>query len=120
MDIYQAALSPAQEVPPVTSPATGTAELMLNANTNTLSWKVNYSGLTGVATAAHLHGPAPMGGNAPVVVPFTGDLNAQPITGSAVLSPQQAGELATGRWYVNIHTAQFPGGEIRGQLMPRR
>lgn len=118
--IYEATLSGSQEVPPATTPATGMAEVQLNSNTNTLSWKVTYSGLTGPATAGHLHGPAPAGQNAGVVVPFSANLNAQPISGQANLSPEQAAALANGLWYVNIHTAQFPGGEIRGQLRARR
>jgi hypothetical protein len=120
IDIYEAVLSGSQEVPPATTPGTGNAELMLNTNTNTLKWKVTYSGLTGAATGAHIHGPAPVGANAGIVVPFSGNLNAQPITGEAQITAEQAGALAAGQWYVNIHTAQFPGGEIRGQLRARR
>jgi len=120
IDIYEATLSGAQEVPPATTPATGNAELMLNTNTNTLRWKVTYSGLTGPATAAHIHGPAPRGANAGVVVPFSGNLNAQPMMGEQTITPEQATALANGQWYVNIHTAQFPNGEIRGQLGARR
>lgn len=120
IDIYDATLSGAQEVPPATTSATGVAEVQLNTNTNTLKWKVTYSGLTGPATGGHIHGPAEAGQNAGVVIPFTTDLNAQPITGQANLSPQQAAQLAAGQWYVNIHTARYPGGEIRGQLRLRR
>ncbi len=120
IDIYEATLSGGQEVPPAATPATGSAELMLNTNTNTLRWKVTYSGLTGPATAAHIHGPAPRGANAGVVVPFSGNLNAQPIMGEQAITPDQAAALANGQWYVNIHTAQFPNGEIRGQLGARR
>ena len=120
IDIYEASLSGAQEVPPANTPATGAAEVMLNTNTNTLSWKVTYSGLTGAATGGHLHGPAPMGQNAGVMVPFTGNLDAQPMTGQATLTTQQVTALTSGQLYVNLHTAQFPNGEIRGQLRPRR
>ena len=120
IDVYEASLSGGQEVPPAATPAMGNAEVMLNTNTNMLTWKVTYSGLTGPATAAHIHGPAPRGANAGVMVPFSGNLNAQPITGEAKLTPEQAAALATGQWYVNIHTARFPGGEIRGQLNARR
>ncbi|RYF41966.1 MAG: CHRD domain-containing protein [Comamonadaceae bacterium] len=118
--IYEASLSGGQQVPPAVTPGNGVAELMLNTNTNTLRWKVTYSGLTGPATAAHIHGPAPRGGNAGVVVPFSGNLNAQPITGEQTITPEQATALANGLWYVNIHTARYPNGEIRGQLTPRR
>ena len=120
IDIYEATLTGTQEVPPNTSPARGTAEVQHNANTNTLTWKVTYSGVTGPLTGAHIHGPAGPGANAGIVVPFSGNLNAQPIQGQGTITPQQVGDLAAGLWYVNLHTAQYPGGEIRGQLRRRQ
>lgn len=120
MDIYEATLSGAQEVPPNTSAGRGTAEVQLNANTNMLTWKVTYSGLSGPVTGGHIHGPAGPSANAGIVVPFTGNLNAQPVQGQAQITPQMVGDLAAGLWYVNIHTAQNPGGEIRGQLRRRQ
>lgn len=120
MDIYEAALSGTQEVPANTSAGRGMAEIQYNSNTGELNYKVTYSGLTGAATAGHIHGPAAAGANAGVVVPFTGNMNAQPIQGTAKITPTQFGDLAAGLWYVNIHTAQFPGGEIRGQLRRRQ
>ena len=120
IDIYQATLSNAQEVPPAAGGGGGQAEVQLNKNNNTIKWKVTYSGLTGAVTAAHIHGPAPVGQNAGVVVPFTGNMNAQPMEGEATITPEQVTQLVNGQWYVNIHTARFPGGEIRGQLRERR
>ncbi|MDB5944427.1 MAG: hypothetical protein JWQ13_3993 [Ramlibacter sp.] len=120
MQIFETSLSPTQEVPPATaSSASGAAEVQFNENSNKLTWKVTYSGLTGPATGAHIHGPAPVGQNAPVVIPFTGDLNAQPIMGETTITPAQYADLAAGLYYVNIHSARFPGGEIRGQLRKR-
>ncbi|MDB5945615.1 MAG: hypothetical protein JWQ33_641 [Ramlibacter sp.] len=119
MQIFEATLSPSQEVPATASTATGQAEVQFNENTNLLTWKVTYSGLTGSATAAHIHGPAPVGQNAGVVIPFTGDLNAQPITGEKAITSAQYADLAAGLYYVNVHSARFPGGEIRGQLRKR-
>jgi hypothetical protein len=117
--IFEANLSASQQVPPAASPGTGAAEVQFNENTNRLTWKVTYSGLTGPATAAHIHGPAPVGQNAGVLIPFTGNLNAQPITGETTITPAQYADLAAGLYYVNIHTARYPGGEIRGQLRRR-
>jgi hypothetical protein len=119
MQIFEANLSASQEVPPAVSSGSGQGEVMYNENTGMLSWKVTYSGLTGPATAAHIHGPAAVGANAGVVVPFPGDLNAQPITGERAITPAQYADLAAGLYYVNIHSARFPGGEIRGQLRRR-
>ena len=120
MDIYEATLSGTQEVPPNTSPGRGTAEVQVNTNTNTLSWKVSYSGLSGPVTGGHIHGPAAPGANAGIVVPFTGNLNAQPVQGQAPITAAQLADLSAGMWYVNLHSAQFPGGEIRGQLRRRQ
>jgi len=120
VDIYEATLSGGEEVPPVATSATGMAELRLNKQTQMLNWRVTYNALSGPATGAHIHGPVPMGQNAGIVVPFTGDLNAQPLTGERKLTPEQVTQLTGGQWYVNLHTARHPGGEIRGQLRQRR
>ena len=119
IDIYEATLTGAQEVPPVGTSATGMAEVRLNTQTNKLSWKVTYNGLTGPALAGHIHGPAAPGQNAGVLVPFT-TVGSQPVTGEAAITSQQVADLVAGRWYVNVHTSSHPGGEIRGQLQRRR
>ena len=115
--IFKATLSGASEVPPTTSAGTGTATATLDTATGKLVWDVTYSGLTGPAMAAHIHGPADPGQNAGVVVPFKGKL-ASPIKGSATLTAAQMADLEAGKYYVNIHTAANKGGEIRGQLQP--
>jgi hypothetical protein len=104
----------ASEVPPNNSPAKGVADIGFDTATKMLTWKVTYSGLTGPATAAHFHGPAEPGKNAPIVIPFK-DV-ASGAAGSATLTDAQAADLTAGRYYVNIHTAAHPGGEIRGQV----
>ena len=119
MDIFEASLTSSQEVPPADSTATGSAEVQFNTNTNKVTWKVTFNGLTGPATAGHIHGPAPVGANAGVVIPFAGNLNAQPVMGEMTVTPAQYADMAAGLYYVNIHTARFPGGEIRGQLRKR-
>ena len=80
---------------------------------------MTYSGLTGPATAAHFHGPAAVGANAPPVVPVPATALANPIKGDATLTDAQAADLAAGKWYFNIHTAANKGGEIRGQVMKK-
>jgi len=112
---FKADLSAASEVPAVTSAGKGSATATLDTATKTLTWTVEYSGLSGPATAAHIHGPAAAGANAPVLIPFTGDL-ASPIKGSATLTDAQISDLDAGKMYVNIHTAANKPGEIRGQL----
>ena len=107
-------LSAAQEVPPVESAAVGTADITYDDVTKMLTWTVEYSGLTGAATAAHFHGPAKEGENAGVAIPID-DLES-PMEGSATLTDEQAQQLADGLLYINVHTAANPKGEIRGQV----
>jgi CHRD domain len=99
----------------VTTPGTGNATATLDTATKTLNWTVNYSGMSGPVTAAHIHGPAAPGANAGVLVPLTGNL-ASPIKGSATLTDAQISDLEAGQTYINLHTADNKGGEIRGQL----
>jgi hypothetical protein len=103
------------EVPSTRSSGSGDVSATLNRQTNLLSWRVSYAGLTGPVTAGHFHGAAPWGQNAGVALPFSGDLSS-PITGSATLSAAQAADFLAGKWYVNLHTAAYPGGEVRTQL----
>jgi len=108
-------LTGGQEVPAVTTGGSGTIDTTFDKSTNVLTWTVTYSGLSGPVTAGHFHGPAAAGANAGVAVPFTGNLSS-PIRGKATLTAAQVADLTAGRWYVNLHTAKHPGGEIRGQL----
>ena len=112
---FKADLTGAQEVPPVTTQAKGTAEITFDPAAKRLSWNVTYSGLSGPATAAHIHGPAEPGKTAPPYIPFQ-NAGVSPITGSATLTDAQVADLNAGRMYVNVHTAANPGGEIRGQV----
>ena len=114
-DKYKVALDAKSEVPPNASTATGTADIDYDPASKKLSWKVTYSGLTGPATAAHFHGPAEAGKNAGVVVPIP-NIATSPAEGSATLTDAQAADFVAGKYYVNVHTAANPGGEIRGQV----
>ena len=111
---YAAALSGDQEVPANTTAGKGTVEATLDTATKAFDYKITYSGLTGPATAAHFHGPAAPGSNAPPVVAMAKP--ASPIAGKATLTDAQVADLKDGKWYFNVHTAAHPGGEIRGQL----
>src|ERR1700704_4230778 len=115
-DKMKATLDGKSEVPANTSAGTGTADIDYDAASKKLTWKVTYSGLSGPATAAHFHGPAAAGANAGVKVPIANPA-ASPVEGSATLTDEQAADLVAGKYYVNIHTAANPGGEIRGQVM---
>src|SRR4029434_5330578 len=105
--------------PPNASPATGLATLSLSPG-DMLELDLSWAGLMAPATAAHIHGPAAPGVNAAVIFPIAG------VTGTSGTAPHQTfaldatqlSWLHSGLLYVNIHTATFPGGEIRGQIVP--
>lgn len=111
---FKATLSGAQEVPAKTTDGKGDFLGTLDTATKTLSYTLTYTGLSGPATAAHIHGPAAAGANAGVVVPFASP--ASPITGKVMLTDAQIADLEAGKMYANVHTAANPGGEIRGQI----
>ena len=111
---FHAVLSGLSEVPAHTVKGAGTAMATLDTATKMLTYTVTYQDLTGPATAAHFHGPAIAGANAPPAVPMANPMS--PIKGSATLTDAQIADLEAGKWYVNVHTAANPGGEIRGQM----
>lgn len=112
---YKATLNGQQETPQNQSAATGSVNFTLNSG-NMLTGTVTWKGLK--PTAAHIHhGAAGVAG--PVVFPInittdsTGSVNFT----SIALSSAQRASLDSGNYYVNIHSAAFPNGEIRGQLL---
>ena len=137
-------LTGANEVPPVSSPGSGLATVVLDAAAQTLQINATFSGLTSNTNAAHIHCCAPLGTNAGVattVPAFPGfplgvtsgtfssavfDLTQATIYNPAFVTLQggtiplaEAALIAgiqNGTTYLNIHTVNFPGGEIRGQL----
>ena len=119
--LFTVTLSGAQEVPPNGSPATGTGTLELNGAETLIAARVSWSGLTGNASDAHIHGPAGPGVNVGVLFPFTGSVPAA-TTGSVptkvfTITPAQVTQLKAGQMYFNVHSATFAGGEIRGQIV---
>ncbi|MEO9191144.1 MAG: CHRD domain-containing protein [Acetobacteraceae bacterium] len=112
---YHATLNGASEVPPTTSTGTGTFEASLDTTTKVLTSTLTYSGLTGPATAAHIHGPAAVGANAGVMIPMKPPL-ANPIKETSTLTDAQIKEIDAGQTYANVHTKAHPAGEIRGQI----
>ena len=95
--------------------ATGNASVSYDTASKQVTWRITYAGLSGTPTAAHFHGPAQPGANAGVAVPIP-NVATSPIQGSATLTDAQAADLLGGRYYINIHTAANPPGEIRGQV----
>lgn len=120
-EIFFAYLSSAQEVPTNASTGTGYARVVLNESAMTVTWTVVFTGLSSNQSASHIHAPAAVGVNSPVIINFppVGGTSGT-LTGSGAITATQIGQLRAGQGYVNIHTANFPGGEIRGQLAKKR
>jgi hypothetical protein len=112
---FHATLAAASEVPPSKSTGSGEATASLDTATHELTYDVKFAGFASEVTAAHIHGPAPEGKNAGVIVPL-GNTPTSPIHGSAKLTPEQEKDLVAGLYYVNVHSKNNPGGAIRGQL----
>ena len=111
----------AQETPPVTTTATGTIEANYNRLTKTLSYSLAFSGLTDSATAAHIHGLGETGVMAGVVQTFSSFPRRKQgsYSGSLLIDGTKITEadLLANRYYINIHSKTYGGGEIRGQLI---
>lgn len=113
---FTALLNGANEVPAVSSGGSGMGILSLEGNQ--LSYYITYSGLSGNAVAAHIHGPADASHAAGVLFPLNGFAGSSGVlSGVQTLTSDQMNYLLTGQTYVNIHTANNPGGEIRGQVI---
>jgi Cu/Zn superoxide dismutase len=125
---YVSTLSGANEVPPRATTATGTATYTLTGNI--LAYTVTVNGLTGAATASHIHA-APAGTNGNVIVPYvtanvvsgviaSGSIDlSQPISNgtTSITGDSLRTLLNNGGAYTNVHTPLFGGGEIRGQII---
>jgi hypothetical protein len=113
-------LSATAEVPPNSSPARGSAEVTLDTTTRELTWRVSFTNLTAPLTAMHFHGPAAPNANAGIVIPIPASpAQASIVNGAATVTEQQMADILAGRYYVNVHTPNNPGGEIRGQVVRR-
>ena len=111
-----ASMTSAKEVPPNPGPGTGTLEGVVNMATRELRWNVKCGGLSGPVTGMHFHGPASEAQTAGVLVPIQGGCDAAGTTGTVVVDQGGLADLLAGKWYLNVHTAAFPNGEIRGQV----
>jgi hypothetical protein len=110
---FNATLDGASEVPANTSTATGTATLSYNKTTKVFTLNVTYSGIT--VTDAHIHKGA-VGVDGPPVFPLTSFTSPISFSSRALTTAEEA-DLLVNLYYINLHTAAFPGGEIRGQLI---
>ena len=143
---FVATLSGGAEIPPNDSPGTGQATVVLDPTANTLEVHISFSGLTSGTTAAHIHCCVPSGAAGNLLVATTtprfqdfpvgvvsgtydrtldltlaSSYNPAFVTAEGGIPQAEAALIAaieSGANYLNIHTTNFPGGEIRGTLDP--
>lgn len=108
------------EVPAVATGGTGTGSFTINRTTGELSGSITVTGLTGPANAAHIH-TGFAGINGGIIVPLTPDAGVPgkfDVPAATVLSAPNLANFLAGGTYTNAHTTAFPGGEVRGQIVP--
>jgi hypothetical protein len=113
---FTADLNGTSQVAPTDSKAKGKGNFLYDDKSKKLTWTITYSGLSDKAKAAHLHGPAKEGENADTMI--TVSPLQSPIKGAAILTEDQVKALTGGDMYIDVHSAKYPDGEIRGQLKP--
>jgi CHRD domain len=140
---FRAVLTGSEEVPSVSSSASGELNMVLGGDGNSISYTLNFSGLSSAVQQAHIHFAQPAV-NGPIIIwlcgttalpgpagtpscPQAGSVSGVITSAQVLASPatQQlpAGDLSrairllrNGTGYANVHTANSPGGEIRGQV----
>ncbi|MGH7267873.1 MAG: CHRD domain-containing protein [Candidatus Rokuibacteriota bacterium] len=115
--VFDAILQGAQEVPPVTTPASGRASVFFDTVSRRLDWIIVHD--VASPTAAHFHGPGFPGEAVGIKIPIG---TASPEVAMATVDPADVADVLAGRWYINIHSGNCPtcgDGEIRGQLAAR-
>ncbi len=117
---FQANLWDGPQRAPTTSDATGVADFVLERDTLRLSWTVTFDSLTSEPIGLHVHGPVPAEGLAPIIFPLVdGDIES-PVRGERTLTTGEVSILVQNWAYVNLHTQQYPEGEIRGGIKKQR
>jgi hypothetical protein len=114
-DEIKVVLSGGQEIPPVTSPASGTGTISVAAD-KSVRGSVTITGMT--VTVAHIH-EAPTGKSGPIIIPLvqTAD-NVWSMPEGAKLTDAQYESYKAGNLYYNVHSAAYRSGEVRGQIKP--
>ena len=120
---FVAILTGSQQVPPVNTRATGEATAKLNGNVLKVKGSfMNLESNFNPQIGAHIHLQM-AGQNGPVIFPLTVQLRSNSRSGSFknsfLLNDDQVRALLDRMMYINIHTINYPAGEIRGQLLPK-
>ncbi|MDR2127952.1 MAG: CHRD domain-containing protein [Burkholderiaceae bacterium] len=112
---FSTRLNAGNVLPPTSSSASGRLDALYDTQTRLLRWKAQWHGLSAPVIGVQYHGPASAGQVAGAVVVWPGPFGSS-YEGRVTLSPEQASDLRSGHWYVNVLTSAYPAGEIRGQL----
>ena len=114
-NIFSATLTGSEETPAVTTQATGTAALIVDLNTRQMKATVVTSDITATSVSAN---EGIKGVSGPEVITFTQTSQGSGVwTASSILSTEQLDKLKAGNYYINVKSAAFPEGEIRGQIL---
>jgi hypothetical protein len=119
---FTAVINGAQENPPVPSPSTGVGFFVFDKDSSSLCYRISYTALSSTELVAHIHGPAAPGVNANIlhnISPSPSPVGS-PKHGCVTLTKDEAKSLAKGLLYFNVHSANFPNGESRGQIIPEK
>ncbi len=122
VDRFIALLQGGQEVPPTASGSVGNAFMTYDKNTKMLCYSISFTPLDGAEFAAHFHGPAMEGVNAPVlfgITPAVSPVGSPKVGCVGPLSQSDEKALREGLLYINVHSLPpgVPSGEIRGQVL---
>jgi hypothetical protein len=118
---FNVPVSGAHEMPAVAHTGSGIAQLTYDPASRLLGWSFKYKGFHSPVTMVHFHQAAAPGESGPPVVWISKKGEAKlpnPITGHAVLTPDQARAFEAGQWYINVHTKGHPAGAAAGPVTP--
>ncbi len=115
---FDATLNGAQEAPAAEAPGKGVASMYFSDGMDSLYYDIVVNKLSGPITGVHIH-QGFLGSSGAVVTNLSSNINGNRIQGSITgsdLSPSLVEIMITGEAYINVHTAAFPNGEVRGQI----
>lgn len=118
--LFRSSGSGPQERPtPVVTAASGTMMGKYEPQTRQLTYTISWNRLSSNPIAMHFHGPATPETVAPPVVPITGFpvRTSGSVSQTVTLTPEQEQQLLNQQWYFNVHSLNFPGGEVRGHVL---
>lgn len=116
--VYSVSLDASQEPNGVVSTATGVGTVTLDDVTGAVTISGSYVGLSSTINGSHLHGLAPAGTNAGVIIGLSNSGGTSgTFSGNGILNPTQVTGMKDGLTYLNLHSINFGGGEIRGQVL---